>query len=523
MRRIKLLLAVLAMSCASNDDLGGFATDATLDSSDGSSDVGLDSRDDGPSCLAGETNCSGVCIVGTDCTHAVATDPPDAKNVWVNGNAFVRFRVGSAAGVTKVRVSDAFVPFRFEGGADEHLRIEVPPNVAGDADVTLVLASGTVTTKRALTYRTGPTGTSWTKKTMTASRGGFPAMVTTYDNRALVAGGYTKPTVPDCTDTADLFDRASATSTPAANTMSTKRWTATATTLLDGRSVVAGGCYTLGSCPYDSQALDFFDPKTNTFTKAKAKLGMARGFLRSQLLVDGRILYASDETPSFEIFDPYSDTVSSVSGGTFSSPSPVTGWTARLRDGRVLIVPGDGKPNAIFDGTTFVPTGDSLPWVPDALVPIGDGRVFAIGGGTISNESGTLYVTMTDAIAVFEPATSKFKTLATKLATARAASTVVYSRDGLIYVIGGWTGKIKVYASCTSDADVALVTFLSSVETYDPTTDKISAGPSLPEPNLSLRSTILADGSILAGGGTPCGSKAVSYPSVYFLEAPPVK
>jgi hypothetical protein len=48
----------------------------------------------------------------------------------------------------------------------------------------------------------------------------------------------------------------------------------------------------------------------------------------------------------------------------------------------------------------------------------------------------------------------------------------------------------------------------------------VMAGPSLPEANLSLESTILADGSIIAGGGTTCGVGATSYPSVYFLEAP---
>ena len=72
-----------------------------------------------------------------------------------------------------------------------------------------------------------------------------------------------------------------------------------------------------------------------------------------------------------------------------------------------------------------------------------------------------------------------------------------------------------------SDADVAPFTFLSSVEVIDPGAGNVTAGPPLPEANLSLRSTILFDGSIVAGGGTPCGSKAVSYASVYFLEAPP--
>src|SRR5262249_9687094 len=143
--------------------------------------------------------------------------------------------------------------------------------------------------------------------------------------------------VSACTDTADLFDLATQASTPALDTMSTKRWTATATTAMNGLTIVAGACYSLGSCPYDSTLIDRFDPMTNRFTKAAAQLSIPRGFLRSLRLADGRILLASDETPPFEIYDPIIDKVSPVSGGVFSTLTPVTGWMARLRDGRVLV------------------------------------------------------------------------------------------------------------------------------------------------------------------------------------------
>src|SRR5262249_60009979 len=88
---------------------------------------------------------------------------------------------------------------------------------------------------------------------------------------------------------------------------------------------------------------------TNRFTPSAAKLSIPRGFLRNLRLADGRILFASDETPPFDIYDPILDTVTQVTGGVFSTLTPVTGWMARLRDGRVLVVPGGGDANSIFD------------------------------------------------------------------------------------------------------------------------------------------------------------------------------
>jgi hypothetical protein len=518
---------VVAVACSSSSDEPAGGGDAGLDaSSNPDADSGSDAPADGDAsgCLGAETTCGNACVSGGDCAHAVTADSPDSAKVWVNGATFLRLALANADDVDGARVADATVAFRRADSA--HLWLEIPPGVAGDADVTLHSPAGDTITKRALTYRSGAEGLSWTTKTMTSARGGFPAMATTFDDRALVAGGYTVPQVPACTDTADLFEKASGASTPAANAMSTKRWTASATTMLDGKTLLAGACYVLGSgCPYDSTALDLFDPTSNAFTPSQAKLGIPRSYLRTLLLADGRVLIGSDETPPFEIYDPETDATQLVSGGTFSTLSPVVGWMARLRDGRVLVVPGGGGPNSIFDPAagSFTPTGDSLARYPDALVAVGDGRVFAIGGIDVSTQAGTLMQATSGAIDVFDPAAGKFAPWSPSLATSRTGSTAVLARDGVIYVIGGMSGTGKLSISCANDADVAPFTFLTSVEMIDPVAATVTTGPSLPEPNISLRSTILYDGSIIAGGGTPCGSKAVSYPSVYFLEAPPVR
>jgi hypothetical protein len=472
-------------------------------------------------CLAGEIDCGESCIVGDDCAHAVAVDAADERLVWVNGATFVRFTIGIAADISAVRVGASAAGFHVIDPT--HVRVEIPPGPAGTADVVIDTPSGSTTTKRALQYRADAEGTEWTLKTMATPRGGFPAIATTLDNRAFLGAGYTSPqTFDDCTETADLFDPDAVASEPAASSMSTRRWTATATTLLDGRTVVAGACYTLGPCPFDSTLIDLFDPTTNAFAPSSASLTAPRGFLRNLRLADGRVLFASDEAPHFEIYDPDTDSTEAVIGGVFSTLSPVTGWMARLQDGRVLVVPGGGAENSIFDPSlgSFVPTGDSLPHYPDALVSVPDGRVLAIGGITVADNAGTLEQTTTGLISVFDPTVGHFVAWSTALGTARTGSTAILARDGNIYVIGGMSGSGKLYLSCASDADVAPFSFLSSVEIIDPVAETVVAGPALPEANISLRSTILFDGSIIAGGGTPCGSSAVSYPSVYFLEAP---
>jgi hypothetical protein len=469
--------------------------------------------------------CNTSCIVGTDCVRAVSVDPSNPSDVYVNGGTFLKIAVPVTNDIVGFQVADAVVAFQIIDFG--HVWIEIPPGIAGPADVTLSFASdagaGSVTTKRLITYRVVTEGTSWTKKTMTAARGGYPAMATTFDDRVLVAGGYTTPDVLACTNTADIFDNTTDMSTPAGNTMSTKRWTATATTVLAGTTVVAGACYSLSSCPYDSTLIDVFYPSSGRFMPSSAKLSIPRGFLRSLLLADGRVLFASDESPPFDVYDPILDTVTQVAGGVFSTLTPVTGWIARLRDGRVLVVPGGGGPNSIFDPLkgTFTPTGDSLMQYPDALLPLGNGHVLAIAGITVQNQSGTLYQSTSGVVAEYDPASQKFTPWAAALTTSRVGSTSVLARDGRVYVLGGMSGTGKLQISCANDQDIAPFTFLSSVEVLDPSKQAVMHGPALPEANLSLRSTILFDGSILAGGGTPCGSKAMSYPSVYFLQAPP--
>jgi hypothetical protein len=541
MRCLALLLglSVSALSCfsapaaqTSTTGPGGTATTSATTTTGGAGGASGNGGSGGTAttaCLAGETMCANACILGTDCSHSVTLAPPADGHVYVNGEAFVELVTTMTNDILSAHVADALVAF--QAAEPGHFWIEVPPGVVGEADVTLdVAGSGggsaavSVVTKRVLDYRVAPEGTTWTTKTMDAPRGDYPAMATTFDDDVLLAGGCPVPQVSACTNTADLFDNVvvDTTSTPPDNAMSTKRWTATATTILDGTTIVAGACDTLEGCPYDSTLIDVFDPTNNAFSPAMGKLSIPRGFLRSLRLADGRVLFASDETPPFDIYDPIVDQVAPVASGVFSTATPVTGSIARLRDGTVLVVPGGGGANSIFDPVmgSFTPTGDSLAQYPDALIALGNGHVLAIGGLTVQLQGGTPYLTTSDVITEFDPQTQKFTPWTATLATSREASSAVMGRDGMIYVLGGLSGTGPLAYSCASAQDIAAFTFLASVEVLDPSKATVSAGPALPQVNASLRSAVLFDGTIVTGGGTPCGSKAMSYASVYYLQAP---
>jgi len=222
----------------------------------------------------------------------------------------------------------------------------------------------------------------------------------------------------------------------------------TATLLKDGRVLVTGGD-SLVHAPLASAEL--YDPRTGRWV-ATGSLRYGRAGTAAVLLPDGRVLVAggrlSDERGdrTAELYDPRSGrwsptgpmarairrsrtaavllrdgTALVVGGGGAQLYDPRSGrWTAlvtrgliwpnaveavALRDGRVLVVNGHGNgaaPDAVvydlrarrWTATGAMPPGSSS--YAEALAPVGDGRVLAVGGFTDLRGNGPAGVAVYD-------------------------------------------------------------------------------------------------------------------------------
>lgn len=172
------------------------------------------------------------------------------------------------------------------------------------------------------------------------------------DGRVLLAGGRTTPT-SNSVITAVLYDPATGTSVPTANTLGTARQRHSATVLADGRVLVAGGVASPSGSALASA--EIWDPGTNQWTTTGS---MATGHVdhAAVLLDDGRVLVTGGMNlagvcpgpagvpNSAELYDPATGTWSSAGRMEFTR----FGHTAtKLADGRVLAVGG-------YLGTAFV-------------------------------------------------------------------------------------------------------------------------------------------------------------------------
>ncbi len=170
------------------------------------------------------------------------------------------------------------------------------------------------------------------------------------------------------------------------------------------------------------------------------------------------------------MFDPDTDTVSRVSSSGTSS-NAVAIYTAP--DGRV-IVPG----GVMDDGTNFVPQGT---------------------------------------ISVFDPATSIVGALPQSLTSPRMHFGSALLRDGSVMVAAGVDDAYPKTYWCSG------FTFptTSAVDHIDVSTGMVTSFPALPANIMDLVAVTMGDGSILVGGGTPCGS-AMAYAQLYYLESAPI-
>jgi hypothetical protein len=340
------------------------------------------------------------------------------------------------------------------------------------------------------------------------------------NGQVLLAGGaWADPLGSGILETASLFDPATGRFNPTGS-MLAARDRHTATLLADGRVLVAGGgdarpCGE-GSCVKAilSEA-ELYEPITGTFALAEPMT--ARRFDHTATpLLDGRVLIAGGYggaasgagLASAEVYEPAArpspQPTPTPSWGSFKSagvmPSPHGDAAAvLLNDGRVLLVGGSysgllvgqgGAPIAtaaaeLYDPSAgaFLGTGSmSTPRDSATATLLNDGRVL-VAGGTADDTTGIALASAE----LYDPRVGRFSPTGS-MTTPRAHHTATLLPDGRVLIVGGTT---------TGEAGGEL----ASAEIYDPSTGSFMATSSMAAGRIRQAATLLADGRVLVSGG----------------------
>ena len=284
--------------------------------------------------------------------------------------------------------------------------------------------------------------------------------------------------------------------------MAMGRFGDSATLLLDGRVLVAGGQDATGG---ESDSAELYDPTTGTFSQTGSMV-YPHISPAAILLANGRVLVTGGplgtvlkRDRSAELYDP--------STGKFS----LTGFmnvarsgqgTALLADGRVLYaggattplatlkgeyVPGDDVVVAsaeVYDPKTgsFTPTGSMTTAVDGPTATrLPDGRVLIAGGSVQASSNNWKPAAVAE---LYEPVTGRFSPTGS-MTTARAGHTATLLADGRVLITGGDgpSGPVR------------------SAELYDPTTGTFSPTGTMATTRTGQTATLLPNGEVLVAGG----------------------
>jgi hypothetical protein len=270
---------------------------------------------------------------------------------------------------------------------------------------------------------------------------GCQSAVALLDGRVLLAGC----TAGADTDANFLYDPSHQSWRPT-GAMTLPRQYFTATLLVDGRVLIAGG-WPLGVDTHRSwpAQAELFDPSTGSFTLT-GSLHTPRESATATRLADGRVLIAGgDEHPvqeviaQAEIYDPASGTFSAT--GNMVTPREFDSATL-MSDGRVLLVGGDSVGTGplasaeVFDpGSGLFAATNSLPGGPNqgrhdpATVLLKDGRLLVLGG---SNERLEPFNTAF----LFDPVTGTFSSTGS-MAESKSHPAAALLPDERVLVWGG--------------------------------------------------------------------------------------
>ena len=294
----------------------------------------------------------------------------------------------------------------------------------------------------------------------TQPHGAYHTATVLNDGRVLIVGGKTTPgffsffSIPPPTagyvaSGADLYDPKTGSFT-AASPMGINRSLHTASLLLDGRVLLAGG--------YPSNALqatnaaELFDPATSRFT-ATGFMGTGRNSGFGLTLPNGKVLFSGDYTYSAELFDPLTGTFSFTGSPATSSQ---TSRAALLSNGQVLasggLLPSIAASTGAYlynPGTgTFSGTAPmNSPRYANTSTLLLDGRVLVTGGA--NGCCGAPYLT-TNTAEIYTPTVQGLVTSQSGLTFRAAQGTTTVAQQALAVLSPSddipWAVSVKTYS-----------------------------------------------------------------------------
>ncbi len=274
--------------------------------------------------------------------------------------------------------------------------------------------------------------------------------------------------------------------------MATARMAHTATTLRDGRVLVAGG---FAGVSQAAVSAELYDPAANRFL-ALPRMLAPRHSHTATLLRDGRVLlaggYAADgTTASAEVYDPVTRRFVATGAMRAARAGHIA---AVLENGKVLLVGGVGpdwtflSSAELFDPVTgqFTTTGAmSVARESHAAVRLIDGRVLIIGGHRGRRADITLYASAE----AYDPRSGTFSPVG-GMRNRRHKHDAVLLQDGRVLVMGG-----------SDERDNRGM--YRSTELFDPRTNAFSEGPEMQRERYKHvgSAVVLPNGQVLLAGG----------------------
>lgn len=329
-------------------------------------------------------------------------------------------------------------------------------------------------------------------------------------NRVLVAGGYNGGAL----NTAEVYtpgtSPATGTWVTTAGSLAGQRYMHTATLLLNGKVLVAGGYSGCSGCGLATA--EVYDPASDSWTAAGSLVG--NRYQHTAVLLTagpnaGKVLVAGGNSGTAilgtsELFDPASSLTVWSATGNLTARSNHT--ATRLNNGTVLVAGGwDGSAaingSELYDslGASSSGTGSLTTARYDHTATLlANGKVLVVGGatGTVGN------ITILASAELYDPGLGTWSSGGT-LNTARSQHTATLLYDGRVLVAGGSDGSA-----------------LTSAEIYDPGTNTWATVGSLAAARYQHTATLLPGGKVLVAGGVSGGTTALSSAEVFDPNTP---